>query len=226
MRSFSKLAFDFSVLLQFKAEKFKLLLHFYVLVVELLDMLRLVLELARELNVLLHSKLGGALKLVIVHGEHFDLDIPDIHEHLLPQRLNGSRSLRLDLVQVPLVLLTTLVELIFKQGFFHDFLCFEEHPVFNVSELFLFGLDLRVLLLSQDNKLSVLSFDLLFMIFMRLPDFFYDELGFFLKFFETLVVLVYVRALPLNCCHVLILALVALVLELLAAFGKLFVIHS
>jgi hypothetical protein len=48
------------------------------------------------LNILLHRQLGGALQLILVHGEHLDLHTSDIHQHFLTQFVNGLSSLLLD----------------------------------------------------------------------------------------------------------------------------------
>lgn len=55
MRPLRKLMLNFRMLLQLNFQKFLLLLHLFILINELLDMLRLVFQLGRQLNVLLNS---------------------------------------------------------------------------------------------------------------------------------------------------------------------------
>ena len=65
----------------------------------MLSLHRLVLEFTSQLGVLTDCEPRGADKLVFVHVEHLDLDIPDLEEHFLPQVVNLVDFVFLDVLQ-------------------------------------------------------------------------------------------------------------------------------
>jgi hypothetical protein len=85
VRPFSKFIFSFFMFFELKLQRFHLLKHFFVLKSKLFNMLRLIIQFTRKLNVLFDSKLGCPLQLILILRKHINFDFPYIYKHFFPQ---------------------------------------------------------------------------------------------------------------------------------------------
>ena len=92
------------MLLQFTFEKFHLGFHLFVLVDQLFHVLGLVFEFTGELDILLNRQLSGSLQLLFIHGQHLNLNISDINQHLFPEFINSHRLLFGDIPHIFIML--------------------------------------------------------------------------------------------------------------------------
>lgn len=150
MRSLGQLILDLCMLVKLAFQLFHLLLKLVVLVCQLLDVLRLVLQLTRELQILVYRQLGGPLQLVLIHVQHLHLDISDVHEHLLPQLVDSCSPFFRNDTKVLLVPLTTSFKLILKCRELLKLVFLLLHPSFDIIELVSPCVYFRDLLLLQD----------------------------------------------------------------------------
>lgn len=84
---FGELLFDFLVDLNLPLVGFDLLLHLVVLVNQNFSLLRLMLQLCRQLVILQDGQMRGCLQLLVVHRQQVRLRLFDVEEHFLAQLL-------------------------------------------------------------------------------------------------------------------------------------------
>ena len=117
VRTLSKFVLYLGMLLKFHLEQLDLAAHLFILIGQLLYILTLVVELARQLDVLLLGQLGSAFEVLLVHGQHLNLDVPDREQHLLAQLVDLGLSFLLDRLQIIQVSLLTCSQSLFKFSF-------------------------------------------------------------------------------------------------------------
>ena len=159
MRPLRKLMLNFRMLLQLNFQKFLLLLHLFILINELLDMLRLVFQLGRQLNVLLNSKLSGSFQLVLVHREHIALHILNIHKHLLSKLVNRLSAVPFDRRCLAFMLFIHLLQLRVQRLFVKPLLVLVLLPILNIINHFLLHSDRVEYILLLHGHLSPDIFD-------------------------------------------------------------------
>lgn len=159
------------MLLQLCHQKIHLLRHLLVLIGDLLGVLRLILQLTGQLHILLDRQLGRALQLVLIHGQHLRLDIPDVRQHLLAQLVNGDVPFLLYRLQLLSVLILIVIQLLFQLFLLVDLVCLLLLPVFDVHQLFLLQGDLLVLVFNIRDVLGAQHLVLILMVFVHAFDY-------------------------------------------------------
>lgn len=122
VRSLGQLLLNFLMNVNVTDERLNLLLVLIVLQEQFLSLLRLELELGRELTVLEDGEAGRRLQLLIVQREQVRLGLFDLEQHLLSQLLSGLNLLTLLYGH----LFVTLLNLI-EQFSFEVFLLLDQH---------------------------------------------------------------------------------------------------
>lgn len=149
-----QLILNFSMLLKLNFQNLHLLLHFRILVNELLNMLTLIFQLTWKLDILFHGELRGALELLLVLGQHLDFDFTDVHQHFLTELVNGLSSFLFNSCHIMPMLSFQIINFFFQNFFFLCFFNFVLEPISNVVNLFLFKLNYLIDFLFFNSELG------------------------------------------------------------------------
>lgn len=118
-------------------------------------MLRLVLQLAGQLNVLFHSHLGCSLQLLLIHTQHLVLDSPNILQHFLPQLVNRDPFLFSNPSHLIGMLALEPIEVISEPMPLLSLFSLQLKPVVDVLQPFLLGHDLLIHIFDLGQMLGV-----------------------------------------------------------------------
>ena len=114
MGPLGQLILNLAVFFDLHAQQLQLLDHAVILLPDLLNVLRLVVEFGRELLVLILSHLRRPGQVLLVHGDHGHLHLLDGKQHLLAQRIDLILPLSVQVVAALLKVVILLLQLLLQ----------------------------------------------------------------------------------------------------------------